>query len=243
MTPAQIEKIINEGTAKERTLLYMTSVAHFVTASDEEELLLSDEQMEAILKTLNTNKEIEYYNNLRALNKVFILFRERYTSSKNQLLRVQEALYGLSLVKKVQAGFMYAINDILQEIPDKETKERALSKGVASLNKLGISSKADKSGKDLKFTLTLLNDTTAIDEQVTRFNACIIDCKQYIEALKLVAKKLPVKPYQKYLKLEDRLLKDIVGDWEKIKGIQPYSEVVITFTKEDVTEIFNNMRI
>lgn len=243
MTPAQIEKIINEGTAKERTLLYMTGVAHFVTASVGDDLLLSDEQMEAILRTLNTNKEIEYYNKLRALNKVFILFNERYTASKNQLLRVQEALYGLSLTKKLQAGFMEAINQILQEIPDKETRERALSTGIASLNKKGLHSIATKKGNNLVFTLTGLNDTTAIDEQVTRFNACVRDCKEFLGALKLVIKQLPVKPYQKYLKLEDKLLAKIVGDWKNVKGIQAYSDIVISFTKEQQTEIFNNMRI
>jgi hypothetical protein len=238
MTPAQIEKIINQGTAKQKTLLYHNSIALFVTGS--EEGLLSEEQQKVLLEGINTPREVKFYNEIKSYTKVFILFNERYLASKNQFLRVQEGIARITSEKAIKKDMLEVLNSMLGEIKDREDRLSCCLLGVGLLRKKGLGSSYMTKDKEPVIVIPELTDSTALENVVEQFNATALDCKQYIEALGYIKSYLPFKTYEKYIRNEIKLLTDCIADWTKIKGITPYPELIIELSEEDKKEILNN---
>jgi len=245
MDKTEIDRIIIEGTVKEKIVLYFTAVAYYNTGLGDLSLLTEEEQTYLYL-CIKEPKDLKYYNEIRTYNKAFILFKERYIATKNEFLRVQETMYRYKAVNTIKTQFLQAINMMLIEIKDNHTQKKTAETGAKILRQWGLlSSVSAEENEYKKFRIATpeLFDNIALEETIEVFNASAQACKEYIQALKTLKKFLPLPPYGEFIKLEEKLLRKITLDWAIYDKVITYNDIEVEITEEDRATILEQRHL
>jgi len=241
MDKAEIDRIIKEGTVKEKIVLYFTAIAHYNTGLGDMNLLTEEEQTYLYL-CVKEPKDLKYYNEVRTYNKAFILFKERYIACKNEFLRVQETMYRYKETNTIKTKFLQVMNMMLNQIKDKNTRKNTAEIGAKVLSQWGLLSSVSAKENEHKLIFIVtpeLFDNTALEETIDIFNSSAQACKEYIQALKVLKKYLPLPPYGEFIKLEEKLLRKIILDWAIYDKVISYYDIEVEITEEDIQDIKN----
>jgi hypothetical protein len=246
MKQTDIERILKQGSVKQKIKLYMTDVAYFNTNGlqtidikllEKENILrsrdelLTDKEREILWNSIKEPKDIEYYNNLRTYNSAFLMFKDRLSVN---LVRLQ-AIYYLILMEFTERlnrnEKFVLVESILDFIPDKKTRDKALNKA----NELR---KGEKKLKDE------IKENTELSIEYAKI------CKEYVIMFKtILANDLPLKPYKDWVEIQEQTLKGLIKlihtitvnaltppDFPKI---ELYDEIKAEITDEDIEDFKN----
>ena len=91
MKRTDIERILKQGSVKQKIKLYMTDIAlgnidwgHFNIEFDNKELnikgtkLLTNKESDLLWSSIKDPKDIKYYEDLRLWNKAFLMFKDNF---------------------------------------------------------------------------------------------------------------------------------------------------------------------
>jgi hypothetical protein len=261
MKRKDIERILKEGSVKQKIKLYMTDIAlsnldffNIKTELIRGELiptgtkLLSNKERELLWSSIKTPKDVKYYKDLVAWNQSFILFKDKLTIDLHTLLWMESII-----VKDFQRSVERSqtkdlVNEMLDLMPDNKTRDKALKKAL-SLTEGGIEYQEKGYPKYLDTEKAIYWTEIKIPTEIAIKTA--ESCKEYIEMFKtILAQKLPLKPYRDWVKNQEKELKrlttsiyslttteDCPTDFPKMKT---YEEIEAHITDEDVEDFKNS---
>ncbi|MDD2771756.1 MAG: hypothetical protein PHU19_05980, partial [Bacteroidales bacterium] len=136
MNKSKIDKILQEGTIRQKIRLYFLDVARFnsdtlIGKEDERHKtrprLLTEKQKEEIYKSIVERKDVKYWEDLRIYNRAFLMFRAHIVGMRNNLIR--QYIEVLQLIIQRSTGQIYenTINVILDYV-DKEERDKIIEK-------------------------------------------------------------------------------------------------------------------
>jgi hypothetical protein len=227
MRKPDVEKILTEGSMRQKIKLFFTDTAIVNATLGEGKRLLTKEQRESISKGVFSPKDLAYYNDLRTWNKVFLLVRPLLDKTGDKIRYL-----GLQLEGEIRQSFADyqhedSINELLEGIEDPakrtELAERAIKKLVKQPAKI-------ERGADGLAYITIENPkrdefVAGIVEQI---NVLAYAYKDLALTLKiLVARHIPLKPYKDYVKTEEGLIMESLKNYHEILSIH-YKHKMLT---------------
>jgi len=249
MKRERIEKIIKQGSVRQKIRLYMTDIALVNVDLNNLDLkvevnpdgkrkvkevntvLLSEHEREMLLSSIQEPKDRQYYNNLRRSNNVFLLIKDKLTilNLKIALLYSQiDSLYHIHLLSGLTNNI---INQFVELYPKKIRDNGLKLPAVAEIKKLGIPI-------DYYFEQA--------DNRIKVINKLAKEAKGWILLFKeILSKDLPLKPYKDWLKKEEKELIDTINSVREISsGIEGYSkteatkyeDIEVALTEEDIED-------
>jgi hypothetical protein len=264
MKKTDIERILKQGSIKQKIKLLMTDVAYFNTkglqsidiklfseqqiirAKDE---ILTDKERDILFNSIKDPKDIEYYNNLRLFNSSFLYFKDKFSID---LIRLQALYYLISISygeEMKRHENKEVVNEILDLIPDKKIREKALNKAIElTKGEGGIEYQKKGYPKYLDINRSMFWDEIKQPTENAIVNAKM--CKEYIITFKTVlVNNLPLKPYKEWVEIQEQtlirlitlihkitILEDTPKDFPKI---ELYDEIKAEVTDEDIEDFKN----
>ena len=221
MPVKDIQKILREGSFKQKVKLYFTDIALFNLSYSTEKTILTDKERQIIVDSLKAPKELEYYNNLRTYNKAFLLYKPHITSYKN-LFKESLALIDKNITVWTIYGVVNeAINDVLDAIRNKKDRAEAHKILIENLGFLGVKSYqepgletyvdfpnflpiAENSDnlKTFEDVLPLIIDKLNTD--VKYFKEILFSVRKFLKVC------LPLEPYINYVDTEEEEIINII---------------------------------
>jgi hypothetical protein len=255
------EQIIEEGTVREKILLYfedmaLRNVEVSSVAINNKSIrtggFLDAEQEHLIVSSVKAPKDLKYYNQLRHYDSLFNHFILKY---KN----------GVTLLR---CSFLIieGENKKLTEAIKQDEVFNELAKTIKELNLSEIYKDDESRAIAIDVILRVVSKITSrerkpklyeyywkvIQPEVYFAIDVIEDCKLYIKMFKrILSKDLPIKPYREWVKAEETGLKNLIeciyslttaldNKPEDFPVILRYEEVDIDLTEEDVTAFKSN---
>jgi hypothetical protein len=128
------ERILNKGSIKEKTILYLTDSALFNLDSEHAIIdektgdiigskLLSPEERETLYRSINISKNIQAYERMRKLNSVFMFFKERLDKEVDLLLMYYLVIANHYNTYKASESYFNILSSLLKLYPDSNTTE------------------------------------------------------------------------------------------------------------------------
>lgn len=259
MKRTDIERIIKGGSVRQKIKLYMTDIAlvnvdwnnlDYEIKGKELNIkgtkLLSEKERELLWSSIKDPKDIKYYNDLRTWNGAFLIFKEKFSTD---LMKLQ-AIYYLILVSNGEeierSKCRDVVNEILDLIPDKKTREKALNKAI-ELTKGDGGREYQEKGYPKYLDIDRSLWWTEIRKPTEIAIAAAKSCKEYIIIFKTVlTNNLPLKPYKDWVEAQEKHLKTLITaiyettiledtppDFPKI---ELYEEIEAQITEEDVED-------
>jgi hypothetical protein len=235
MKQTDIERIIKQGSIRQKIKLFFTDVAHFNTAgqytaevTEEGELevkdtILTPRERNLIYSSVKEPKDIKYYSELRLNNKAFILFMPRLQARVNRLMYLKALLRGYTNIANINTIYEGAINDMLDKVADSKQRELLLGTLIDSLDTYKAERYQEKGFKP--FIVIPNSNKKEVEDVVKAINKTALDVKEFTETLKEFLKDaLPLQPYKEFLKTEEDKAKAEL--WDCIKHIKGYSSAV-----------------
>ena len=218
MRPINKEKIIKEGTMREKIKLYFTHLALINTVEDHQrediKPLLTDKDIQAIYTKIKEPRDIKYYDTLRRYTKVFIMIKPKITSYKYQILnKSNEMRFFISMKKREQAIERKAIEDKEQYIKNmlRGLNEIINNEAVNRLSTFLDENKAEKINYEKKAKKQDKELLEKIKIYVAEINDLINQSKgDFEESRYLINKKLPLQPYKEFIAKEEKIIKNII---------------------------------
>jgi hypothetical protein len=254
MKRADIERIIKNGSAKERIRLYMTDAALVVVDNSQLQTiqrdgklvlkgttLLTAKERDTLYYSIKTPKDIEYYEDMRSLNKAFIYFMEQIKTNYAYLLNVYSLIDAKFRTLAILIELSETVNDLLEIYPDKESRKKAADLAKTQLSQHGIASYVAK--KTTWFQAKTDKDYISLCALILSLNSLNKRTKEYWVLLTAVTKKeLPLKPYKEWLttihkeilSINERIEK-IISVYEKID--KPIEPTLVSYEAIEVAEI------
>lgn len=259
MKRTDIERIIKGGSVRQKIKLYMTDIAlvnidwnnlDYEIKGKELNIkgtkLLSDKERELLWSSIKDPKDIKYYNDLRTWNMAFLMFKEKFSID---LMTLQAIFYLISVSNGEEierSKCRDVVNEILDLIPDKKTRDKALNKAI-ELTKGDGGREYQEKGYPKYLDIDRSLWWTEIKKPTEIAIATAKSCKEYIVMFRTVlTNNLPLKPYkdwveakEKHLKTlitaiyETTILEDTPPDFPKI---ELYEEIEAQITEEDVED-------
>ena len=260
MTKKDIDRILKQGSVRQKIKLYMTDTALTNISSNHLEIdpnnkdiigtkLLTNKQREILWDSIKEPKDVKYYEDLRIWNKSFILFKDKFTID---LVKLQATYYLISISYGEQFErdkSIDLVNDLLELYPDEKNREKAFK---LALNKIkgdgGIVCQEENHPKYLDLDKTIYWEEIKLNtKQAIKLAE---SCKEYISMFKvLINKNLPLKPYKDWIIKEEKFLKNLIKaiytitvednpptDFPKIKL---YEKINTDITEEDLKDVKN----
>ena len=263
MKTRDIGLILKQGSVKQKIKLYMTDIAlsnvhisHLNAELKEGNLivkgtkLLSNTEKNLLWSSIKTPKDIKYYNELRLYNAAFLHFKDKFSID---LMKVQALYYLISRINETgikREQTQELVNDILDLIPDKQTREKVFKKALEHTKDYG----GREYQKETGFSNYLEVDSFIFWDEVKHSVELAIanakGCKEYILMFKnILDNKLPLKPYKEWLQAQEKHLAQLIElihtlttcedappDFPKI---ELYQEIKVEITEEDIEDFKN----
>jgi hypothetical protein len=255
------EQIIEEGTVREKILLYFEDMA--LRNVDVSSVVINNkavrtggfldaEQEHLIVSSVKAPKDLKYYNQLRHYDSLFNHFILKY---KNVVTRLRCSYFLiLGEHKRLTEGLKQdeLFNELLKSIDQLNLEEiyRDIeTKQIAVDVILRIVGKVTSRERKPKLYTTYWK---AIQPEVYFAIDVTEDSKLYIKMFKrILSKDLPIKAYREWVKAEETGLKNLIESIyslttaldnkpEDFPVILRYEEVEVDITEEDVTAFKNN---
>lgn len=225
MRKTDIERIIKQGSTRQKIKLYFTDAAYFNTKGmaqaefkgsgdslrlEEKDKILTDKERDLIFNSIKEPKDIKYWEELRTWNRAFLMFKPTITTyTKNfEYLTVQISKHVVvDLLHKI---YQEAINDILEVVEDKKLRETLVNTALNSLNMFDANRYQERG-----FLPFIIIPEAIIDGKILLLvevlNEKIVEAKEYIEAIRTFLNKyLPLQPYKEFLKdAEDKIKAEV----------------------------------
>jgi hypothetical protein len=259
MKRTDIERIIKQGSVRQKIKLYMTEIA--LVNVDWENLdyeirgkeldikgtkLLSNKESELLFNSIKDPKDIKYYNELRNWNAAFLLFKDKL-STELANLRAVYFFISVSYAEEIKRNESTDIvNEILDLIPDKKTREKVLNKAVELTKEDGGEIYQEKgSPKYLDISSSLFWRDIKQPTQTAIKKAK--SCKMYVTMFKTILENnLPLKPYKDWVDEQEKTLKQLtkaIYDMTVLEDTPPdfpiierYEEIEAIITDEDIED-------
>lgn len=259
MKRTDIERIIKGGSVRQKIKLYMTDIAlvnidwnnlDYEIKGKELNIkgtkLLSDKERELLWSSIKEPKDVKYYNDLRTWNGAFLMFKEKFSID---LMKLQAIFYLISVSNGEEierSKCRDVVNEILDLIPDKKTREKALNKAI-ELTKGDGGREYQEKGYPKYLDIDRSLWWTEIRRPTEIAIATAKSCKEFIVMFKTVlTNNLPLKPYRDWVEAQEKRLKTLITaiyettiledtppDFPKI---ELYEEIEAQITEEDVED-------
>lgn len=206
LTRADIDRIIAQGSEREKMLLYLTEIAEQEVEPFEVETLFlravlpkqarektrkparpTEEESSYLLNCIVSRKGLAQYNRMKAVYSRFIYFKERFNVDLMRLQAISFALgvYSPSQIKEKELSFMGKLSNMDYLTAETQEERDAVNR--------------ERWQRAISFVrLAALTG---------------LDCKYSIEIFKLVlSKELPLKPYSRWVKEQEKRLTTILEE-------------------------------
>jgi hypothetical protein len=251
MTNKDIERIIREGTIKQKIKLYMTDTALFNLSYSRDNSILTDRDRDLIWKSIKEPKDIKYYEDLRTSNKIFIMFKEHLASYYKRIYFLSMQCKNCIDLYLLHSFYEEVINDLIEVAPDKKTRDTLLKTAIEKTKKYN-GKKYQEKGFDAWLDITDSNKLSDFAINIEMIAEEIITVKTFFETIKQFLNKwLPIRPYIDYLNENEKkiielldnvkILQDIHKDSlpNDMKKVIPYKDINVEVTKESLENIKN----
>jgi hypothetical protein len=229
MKRTDIERIIKQGSVRQKIKLYMTDIA--LVNVDFENLdyeisgkeinikgskLLSNKESELLLNSIKDPKDIKYYNELRNWNAAFLLFKDKLSI---ELMKLQALFYHICIYnaeETIRGSGRDLVNEILDLIPDKKLREKVLNKAVELTKEDGGLSSTEgeiyqEKGSPKYLDISRSGFWRDIKRPTEVAIATAKGCKEYISLFRAVLNNnLPLKPYKDWVDKQEEKLKKLI---------------------------------
>ena len=262
MKRTDIERILKQGSVRQKIKLYMTDIAllnvdfnnldYEIKGEDfniKGSKLLSKKEHELLWSSIKEPKDVEYYNELRTWNGAFLMFKERLSIDLMRLEAFYFLISGFNTEEIKRAEGRDLVNEILDLIPDKKTREKVLNKAIELTKGDGGREYQEKGHPkyldiDRSIWWTEVKRPTEIAIEAAK------SCKLYIVMFKkILTNSLPLKPYKDWVGAQEKhlnklitaiheitILEDTPTDFPKI---ELYQEIIVEVTDEDIQDFKN----
>ena len=202
MRPINKEKILKEGTMREKIKLYFIHIAERNISGED---LLTEDEINAIYFNIEAPQDVRYYSGLRRYNKTFLILTPRLQALKNKLLKhIAEVLLVMAKIELIvaQENSFNAISELLLKNRGKQKEDENLKGKIDKIRKKLIEDSYELTGEEKR---------KEIQELVKSINESTENTKIAINQMKyLLTAKLPLPPYKEYLKDEEKQIKEAV---------------------------------
>jgi len=236
MKKTDIERIIKQGSVKQKIKLYFIDVAHFNSVSQYTanvigsgdtatfnipDQILTDKERDIIFNSVKEPKDIKYWESLRTWNKAFLMFKPTITTYAKNFDFLTAQLSKFTVVRILHKSYEDAINDILEVVEEKKLRETLVKTALESLKQFDAMKYQEKGFLPF-IEIPQANINGKVWLLVEILNEKIKEAKEYIKGIEtFLNKQLPLQPYKQFLKDEE----------DKIKAnIQECRELIETFT-------------
>ncbi len=238
MNKSKIDKILQEGTIRQKIRLYFLDVARFnsdtlIGKEDERHKtrprLLTEKQKEEIYKSIVERKDVKYWEDLRINNRAFLMFRAHIVGMRNNLIRQHIELLQLFIQRATGQIYENTINAILDYV-DKEDRDGIIDKVLhiilANISVMEVSDNREAPTPPGSATSYIKIKGTGEEDNIRKLTGEINNTSQllkmFIEGIRrFLKKKLPLKPYLDFIKKEEETIRDILTDsQERLKNYQ-----------------------
>lgn len=225
MRKTDIERIIKQGSTRQKIKLYFTDVAYFNTKGqfqaelkgsgdslrlERKDKILTDKERDLIFNSIKEPKDIRYWEELRICNKAFLMFKPIITTYTKNFAYLTAQLSNYTVVDLLHEGYENAINDILEVVEDKKLREKLVETALNSLNMFdAIRYQEEGFLPFIEIPEDNINGEVWLLIEV--LNKKIKEAKEYIEGIRIFLNKyLPLQPYKEFLKdAEDKIKAEI----------------------------------
>lgn len=230
MRKTDIERIIKQGSTRQKIKLYFTDVAYFNTKGmaqaelkgsgdsirlESKDQILTDKERDLIFNSIKEPKDIKYWEELRTWNRAFLMFKPSITTYTKNFDYLTAQLSKYTVVRLLHKGYEDSINDILEVVEDEKLRETLVETALKSLNKFDAIRYQEEGFLPFIKIPEANNDKVWLLIEV--LNEKIKEAKEYIEGIRVfLNKQLPLQPYKEFLKeAEDK----IKGEVEECRGL------------------------
>lgn len=230
MRKTDIERIIKQGSTRQKIKLYFTDVAYFNTKGmaqaelkgsgdnlrlELKDEILTDKERDLIFNSIKEPKDIKYWEELRTWNKAFLMFKPTITTYTKNFEYLTAQLSKYTTVRLLHKVYEDGINDILEVVEDEKLRETLVETALNSLNMFDAI-RYQEEGFLPFIEIPEANIDGKIGLVIEVLNEKIKEAKEYIEAIRTFLNKyLPLQPYKEFLKeAEDK----IKGEVEECRG-------------------------
>ena len=226
MRKTDIERIIKQGSTRQKIKLYFTDVAYFNTVGINtvniaggdlitKEEILTDKERDLIFNSIKDPKDIKYWEELRTWNRAFLMFKPTITTYTKNFEYLTAQLSKYTTVRLLHKIYEDGINDILEIVEDEKLRETLVETALKSLNTFDAI-RYQEEGFLPFIEIPEANMDGKVRLLIEVLNEKIKEAKEYIEAIRtFLNKQLPLQPYKEFLKeAEDK----IKGEIEECRG-------------------------
>lgn len=236
MKQTDIERIIKQGSARQKIKLYFTDVAYFNTKGqytaelkgsgdslrlEKKDKILTDKERDIIFNSIKEPKDIKYWEQLRGWNRAFLMFKPSITTYTKNFDYLTAQLSKYATERLLHKLYEIGINDILEVVEDEKLREKLVETALNSLNMFDAI-RYQEEGFLPFIEIPEANMDGKVWLLIEFLNEKIKEAKEYIEGIRtFLNKQLPLQPYKEFLNEAE----------DKIKAnIQECRELVEAFT-------------
>jgi hypothetical protein len=222
MRKTDIERVIKQGSIKQKIKLYFTDIAYFNTVGiktaqikgsgdtatlDRPEKILTDRERDIIFNSIKEPKDIKYYEELRTWNKAFLMFKPTITTYVKNFDLLTSQLSKYTVVRILHKSYEDAINDILEVVEEKKLRETLVKTALESLKQFDAKKYQEKGFLPF-IEIPEANINGKVWLLVEVLNEKIKEAKEYIKGIEtFLNKQLPLQPYKQFLREEEDKIK------------------------------------
>jgi hypothetical protein len=222
MKKTDIERIIKQGSTKQKIKLYFTDMAHFNTVGqytaeiigsgdtatlNRPDKILTDKERDIIFNSIKEPKDIKYWEELRTWNKAFLMFKPTITTYAKNFDLLTAQLSKFTVLRLLHIIYEDVINDILEVVDDKKLREKLVKKALESLEQFSAMKYQEKGFLPF-ITIPEANTDGKIWLLVEVLNEKMKKAKEYINTINVfLNKQLPLQPYKQFVKKEEDKIK------------------------------------
>lgn len=231
MRKTDIERIIKQGSTRQKIKLYFTDVAYFNTKGmaqaelkgsgdnlrlELKDKILTDKERDLIFNSIKEPKDIKYWEELRTWNRAFLMFKPTITTYTKNFDYLTAQLSKYTVVRLLHKGYEDSINDILEVVEDEKLRETLVETALKSLNMFDAI-RYQEEGFLPFIEIPEANIDGKVGLLIEVLNEKIKEAKEYIEAIRtFLNKQLPLQPYKEFLKKAEDKIK---GEIEECRGL------------------------
>jgi len=225
MKKTDIERIIKQGSTKQKIKLYFTDIAYFNTVGmytaeligsgdtatvNRPEKILTDKERDIIFNSIKEPKDIKYWEELRTWNKAFLMFKPQIKTYRYRFTYLYSLISNYANQRILHKTYEEAINDILSVVEEKKLREKLAKTAITSLKQFNTKIYQEKGF--LPFIETpLANSDFKVSIVVEMINEEAKETKEYINTINVfLSKQLPLQPYKIFVKEEeDKIITEV----------------------------------
>ena len=251
MKKATIERIIKQGSVRQKIKLYMTDIALFNISYNRDNALLTDKERDLIWNSIKDPKDVTYYENIRLYNKSFLMFKEHISNSYKRIYHLYTICHKNVVVRVLHDFYEEVINDIIEVAPDKKTRDLILKTAINKTKKYN-GKKYQEKGFEPFLEINERAELSNLALNIEMLAEEVVGIKTLFEIIKrFLSKNLPIKPYKDYVNNYEKDIIDAVNKTieiqemlkeelpEESKKLIPYKDIEVDTTEEEIENIKN----